>query len=722
MTLVEQALAVGLKYPVFPTNKKMPSWSNKALGVAKGFGGYKIATQDPARIAELFSHPNAIEIAVPMGEMSGMLCVDVDLYKNPELADWVEKNKDLLGKTLRHKTRSGGLHFFFKHPGGNIRFPATLREGVDLKAGGNGYVCFPPTKGYEALNKLRVQSFPMTLLEQALKDKGGSGSTTVSGTFNTSTDDELIESIQAATDLYPALRTLSYRLPTKQMDDGSYLGQDKQLETLQAIMDSSEASKPNHKRHEDWEDRRGKLKDLVESANEKHNRPAMDPRAAEILAETTSFIDTQRMIAASSRPIGPQRETSLEDIEKRVAAIEEVPPEYEVMSVQSLIAETLPPIEWLIPGMIPKGIVSLGGTSNVGKTRWLAALAVLGASGRTELMGLPEAPPFSVLWLANEERTDDIKRRIKSTVLQHGLTKSRDIIVRGKDTGMLRLVSLNESGNPEIDEDNVAALVAEARRVGAAIIYFDPYVTLSDAMDENSAASAAILTKAFILISSLTGATVIHAHHTPKSRTEPLDWYRGSSDAWRGSGAIYSALDCGYTLSHYMPKGKDNRKAWMNEYIEQKLSRWIVLDTGKIREGQPMDPIVYELVGQDMAEGEGDQIGVCRLADTGQANNSILDHAVDVIAADELAKDLLAVLGAGEFIPSKVHKMMKDHPRWTYTAQKLQNRELLMLLDLLKIPVLVKDHSVQLEYKEGVGDKKGSWKFLLKLVEQAEEK
>jgi hypothetical protein len=727
MALVEQALRVAEKYPVFPTNDKMPAWSNKELGVAKGFGGYKIATQDPEEVTRLFSHPRAKEIAVPMGEMSLLLCVDVDLYKHPDLEQWVKDNEKYLDKTLTHSTRSGGLHIFFKHPGDNIRFPATLRVGVDMKAAGNGYVCFPPTEGYTALNKLKPRSFPMDLLKEAMQAKGGTGSTTqATGTFNTSTDEELIDAIQSADDLYPALRTLSYRLPIKGMGAKDFLDTYQQVTVLRDIMKTSVAAQPGHPRHEDWKDRYDKIGDLVESANEKHDRPEMDPEAAKLLAETKSFVDTQKMIAAGSRPIGPQRETTPEDIEERVAALNEqleaeldleLQPHFETMSAKSLRDETLPPIEWVVPHVIPKqGTVSIGGTSNVGKTRFLAAFAVLGASGDLPLLGLPGAPPFSSLWLANEERVDDIKRRIKATVLQHGLKQSRDISVRGKDAGMLRLVAVNESGNPEIEEDNVALLVAEARRIQAAVIYFDPYVTLSDLMDENSATSAAVLTKAFILIASLTGAAVIHVHHTPKDRSADMDWYRGDSGAWRGSGAIYSALDCGYTLSHWMPKGKDNRKAWKENYIDQQLSRWIVLDTGKIREGKPLDPVIYELVGQDMEPGEGWQIGVCRLAEEHEANNCLIDAAVDVVAADEIARALYNTMGPGSYAPQQAHKKMKGHQHWSYPSDKLQARSIDALYVLLEDPIVIDGHDVQLVFNEHKPTK-GRWTFVIQLAQ-----
>lgn len=149
--LVEAALRVAKSgLPCFPTINKKPSWSNKELGVAKGEGGYKIATTDPERIVELFSHPRAKEVSVPMGAMSGLLCVDIDLYKGPAVQEWYEKNRHYFENTLCHSTPRGGLHFFFKHPGDNIHFPATLAEGVDIKANGNGYVCWPDDiSGYE---------------------------------------------------------------------------------------------------------------------------------------------------------------------------------------------------------------------------------------------------------------------------------------------------------------------------------------------------------------------------------------------------------------------------------------------------------------------------------------------------------------------------------------------------------------------------------------------
>ena len=717
--LLDAALELAAKgIPSFPTNDKRPSWSNKELGVAKGEGGFKAASTDPNRLKELFSHPRATELSVPMGATSGLMAIDVDLYKYPELEQWVADNDAYFANTLTHTTRSGGLHFFFEHPGDNIRFPATLREGVDVKAVGNGFVCFPPTENYRALNKLTPKPFPMELLKEAMLAKGGTGSVTTGSAYKEASDEELVKAIQTAADLYPALRTLSYRMPMRTFDDGSSLTEAQQIDILENIMRTSDAQHEAHARHADWQDRFDKITDLVQSANEKHRRPVMSEEAAAMLAEEESFIDTGKMIAAT-RPIGPQRETSTSDIEDRIKDIPDTT--FVTVCAESLAAQTLPPIEWVIPGMIPlAGTVSLGGTSNVGKTRWLAALAALGAASMLPLMGLPEAPAFAVLWVANEERVDDIKRRLKAVMRQHDIKVSETISIRGKDGGMMRLIGVNETGQPEIDEENVARIVLEARAIGAKIIFFDPYVTLSDAMDENSATSAAMLTKVFLLITALTGAAVLHAHHTPKDRSKDNDWYRGDAGAWRGSGAIYSALDCGYTLSHWMPKVKAQRKAWKDHYISDKLSRWIVLDTGKIREGEALPSIVYELVGQEMAVGEGRPIGVCALTSEHVTNNVLLNANIKVFAASGLAKEMLDQLGAGKHTALKIiHESMKGVQGWP-EGERLQGRDLEGLCSGIfteQVVMADEDYGVIFQRKASKGTA-AKWTIVIEKMEQ----
>ena len=638
--LIKAALEVAASgLPVFPTNDKTPAWSNAELGVAKGAGGYKIASTDPARVIELFAHRRAKEIAVPMGEMSGLMCVDVDLQKGDHVHQWRDDNTSWLIETRCHSTRSGGLHFLFRHVPG-VRFPAQLAPGVDIKAGGTGYICWPGTPGYSLIGDVPVSKFPI----DQLKREGERGSLSLTS-WNSATDHELIAQIKSAEDLYPALRSLSMRLPSRKGDDGLTLSREKQVGLLNIIMADSEAAAPAHPRHSDWLDRLSKVEDLVDSAIDKVG-VTLTPDDIARLTDGEPFMDI------SVRPIGPQQETTASDIETLVGDNTE---EVEVMSAATLAVEVLPPIEWLVDKMIPMGgTVSLAGTSNVGKTRWLAHLSICLAAGNTEVMGLPASTAASVLWCANEERVEDIKRRLKAASQHMGITSGANIVVRGKTEGMLRLIALNEIGTPEIDRESVAKVVGWCRAHDAQVVILDPYVTLSDAMDENSATSAAMLTKAFLLISSLTGAAVIHAHHTPKDRNKDNDWYRADSGAWRGSGAIYSALDCGFTLANWLPAGGEARKRWRQKFLEDDLGRFIVLDTGKIREGRPLVPVVYELVGEELPEGF--EIGVCKVSSAIEAENVLQHSGDDEYLAGELSYQICDKMGAGKHAIKDVHK------------------------------------------------------------------
>ena len=674
--IIKAALAVAKTgLPVFPTIDKKPCWQNSAFKppLKKGQGGYKVASTNPKRIKELFAHDRALEIAVPMGEMSGLMCIDVDLYKMPELGAWVTNNWKYLKGTLTHMTRSGGFHYIFKHPGNTVRFPATLRPGVDIKAVGTGYICWPGTEGYRVAYDNPVLEFPVDLLREAMMEKGGTGSVTLGSSFNEASDAELIRRVQNATELYPSLRSLSYRLPSRRQDNGYSYTEAEMVNILENLMDTSVAADEGHDRHEDWCDRREKIPDLVSTAIDKNqNNLALTDDDIELMTQGETFIETQKMLVSNQRKIGPQPRITVEEIEGLITEMgtedkkenasndNDVP---ERLNVKGLRERTIEPLEWVIENMIPvKSTCSLAGPSNVGKTRFLASLVIGLAVGDTARMGLPQCVgKTKTLWIANEEAVDDIARRCKAVALKNLDTDSVDFFVRGKDRGMMKLVVANENGDPEVDKKAVARLVKWIRAEGIGLLILDPYNTLSSA-DENSATATGLTTDAMLTVISMTECALLHAHHCPKDRTKDMDWCRGEQSAWRGSSQIYRSLDCGYTLSHWMPKNAEQRKAWKKAYLEEDLSKWVVLDVGKIREGEGFPPIIYQLVGQEMDEGEGRDIGVCRLASQSEAENALLYSNADREAASLLGIDLINTLGYGTHRSmTKVAKAMDGH-------------------------------------------------------------
>jgi hypothetical protein len=395
---------------------------------------------------------------------------------------------------------------------------------------------------------------------------------------------------------------------------------------------------------------------------------------------------------------GPQRETKPEDLEKRVEEAE-LSSAYTAIDLSELHTETIPPVEWIIPGVIPKGNSGgLAGSSNVGKTRFLAALAVGVASGRTDLLGFPKMDePMPVLWLANEERVDDIKRRIKAVGRHYDVKSGVTILVRGKDDGSLRLAGVNEVRTLEIDEKNLAELIAAIRSIDAALLFLDPYVTLAESAEENGTQAAEVLRKALNMVQNLTGATTLFAHHTPKGeRSKHGDWYRGSLESLRGSGAIGGALDFCFTLANWWPSGKSERTTWSDKYLGEKLGRWIVLDSAKVREGERIDPIVFELVGQEMAEGEGMDIGVCRLSSEAEANAVLMSIAAESISTFTLLDALIDNLDVGTFTITEVVEGMYGVSGWPLTTKDTKVRgELKRICEMLDKPMKRGDHELQ---------------------------
>jgi hypothetical protein len=125
--LVDQALRLaddGL--PVFPCR------SNKAPACP---GGFKDATTDPDEIEKLFAHRSAKLIGLPTGKASRIVVVDIDVKNGKDGRQW-PRYQDL-PRTKKVQTTSGGDHFYFKHPGLEIKSRANVGfNGLDIRGDG----------------------------------------------------------------------------------------------------------------------------------------------------------------------------------------------------------------------------------------------------------------------------------------------------------------------------------------------------------------------------------------------------------------------------------------------------------------------------------------------------------------------------------------------------------------------------------------------------------
>lgn len=108
--------------------------------------GLKDATNEADKIKAWWKQWPKANLGILTGIESGLVVLDIDPRNGgvESLADLIKKHGPL-PKTVCVNTGGGGQHYYFKHPGGNIRGRHdSFGKGVDLKADG-GYVVAPPS-------------------------------------------------------------------------------------------------------------------------------------------------------------------------------------------------------------------------------------------------------------------------------------------------------------------------------------------------------------------------------------------------------------------------------------------------------------------------------------------------------------------------------------------------------------------------------------------------
>lgn len=135
--LLEAALAYAAAgIPVFPCK------GNKSPLVRNGFHD---ATTDAAVIRERWSRwPDAL-IGIPTGRASGVAVLDLDIKNGKDGLAAIPEWKRM--SPVKVRTRSGGVHLYFKAEGAPRNTSDKIALGVDTRGEG-GYVIAPGSPGY----------------------------------------------------------------------------------------------------------------------------------------------------------------------------------------------------------------------------------------------------------------------------------------------------------------------------------------------------------------------------------------------------------------------------------------------------------------------------------------------------------------------------------------------------------------------------------------------
>lgn len=175
----------GRGWHVFPARFKLvgDKWQKLSWKSAKTSNGQRWgATADPDEIRRDFASASRSAIGIPTGAASGFFVVEADTLEGHDVDGIaslrkLETNNDPLPATLIAASPSGSLHHYFKYPTDVAIKNSTgkLAPGVDVKGDG-GMVIAPPSKRpgkgmYQWLNQLPLAEAPAWLLERISGDE-----------------------------------------------------------------------------------------------------------------------------------------------------------------------------------------------------------------------------------------------------------------------------------------------------------------------------------------------------------------------------------------------------------------------------------------------------------------------------------------------------------------------------------------------------------------------
>lgn len=258
-------------------------------------------------------------------------------------------------------------------------------------------------------------------------------------------------------------------------------------------------------------------------------------------------------------PLGPPPETLADHLGRRftsharrdVATWVDAPPGADLgyMPVSDLLLDPPEVPGWVVEGMIPRAslsfIVSDGG---IGKSWLMLTLAETLRCGGNTFLGRYTEPcnvvfldmELSAAWYVNRLRM--IHRGLEERGLIPNKTPPHEIHYLERPT--LRFddapAFLRRNGTPaDPDEEPTVFsfdyLKAVIERTGAGVLMIDPIASLWGDTEENSASETAQVCDALKELGRVTGAAVVIAHHTNKSRSEE----RGSTAIRNAAAAMY---------------------------------------------------------------------------------------------------------------------------------------------------------------------------------------
>lgn len=100
---------------------------------------------DARQLREWFERWPDANLAVVTGDISGLVVLDIDPRHDGDASlKRLQQQHGRLPETVRSITGGGGRHYFFKHPGREVRNRVGFEPGMDIRGDG-GSIVLPPS-------------------------------------------------------------------------------------------------------------------------------------------------------------------------------------------------------------------------------------------------------------------------------------------------------------------------------------------------------------------------------------------------------------------------------------------------------------------------------------------------------------------------------------------------------------------------------------------------
>ncbi|MEI4473339.1 AAA family ATPase [Frigidibacter sp. MR17.24] len=467
--------------PVFPCREAAETidgklYDEKSPAIPKGFKG---ATTDAAQIRAWWkSRPNAL-VGLPTGRASGLAVLDCDRHKPGEdgieaLSGLSHEPNDLTPAQVQ--TAGNGLHLYFAWSEGLTNSASHLPRGLDIRGEG-GYVIapgsrFPDGRGYGAADL----AGPLPSFPAALRPIGGPSS-----------EGAGVKPREGAT--VQRIRDCMSRL-VNDMDREEWFKIIAALSHEARAPDAEGKARPHAEVLEICEIAADWTASHPDYAGDAHRRDT----------EKTFWTcrherrETQTTFATIRHSVGePHFEVELEfeDMGDEEDEFEDL---LGSISAAHLFApasrwagKPVPKREWLVPGLIPNGVVTmLSGDGGTGKSLLSLQLAAAVASGG-KWIGQTVERPGKALFLSAEDDEGELHRRL-SDICGGDLSGLENLLVKSTVEEDPLLATF--------DRTNKIAMTALFERVSKAVAQERPSLLVLDTLanlhsgDENNKAHA----------------------------------------------------------------------------------------------------------------------------------------------------------------------------------------------------------------------------------------